>query len=77
MTIILALCIPLSFIAGGFIALKSVRMGLQWQIETKEGETPSPVVENPIKPFVEAKQEQKVENETVEVLNEWLNGEVQ
>lgn len=77
MTIILALCIPLTAFVVGFLVLKSVQLGLKWQIQTSKEEQPSLEV-NPIKPIVEAKQAGKQEQqntEQVSILSEWLYGE--
>lgn len=70
---ILCILIPLSFIAGGFIAYKGVQLGLRWQVEVKNEQPPTltvPKVENPIAPFVEAKQEREQNS----ILAEWLHG---
>jgi len=69
MVIILALCIPLSFIAGGFVAYKGVQLGLRWQTEKE------PTMPNPISEMVHKKQNKKAETEQDNILNEWLNGE--
>jgi hypothetical protein len=70
----LALCIPLAFIAGGFIAFKGVQLGLKWQIQTTKQETPSLEIKNPIQPFVEQKQVVKQEKAMQNILDEWVNG---
>lgn len=75
MTIILALCIPITALVVGFLVLQSVQLGLKWQMETKNDETPSPVMENPIKPIIEAKQTEQQKNEQAQVFSEWLYGE--
>jgi hypothetical protein len=76
-TIILALCIPVTAIVTGFLAFKGVQLGLRWQIETKQEQAPTLEV-NPIAPIIEAKQEKEAiqqEKETNSILSEWLNGE--
>jgi hypothetical protein len=77
MNIILAICIPLTAVVVGFLVLKSVQLGLKWQMETKQEQLPTMEV-NPIAPIIEAKQEKeamKQEKETNSILHEWLNGE--
>ncbi len=74
-TIILAVCIPLAFISGGFVAYKGVQLGLRWQVETKQAHPPT--LNSPIKPIsekIEQKQAEKQEKEQVSILQEWLNG---
>lgn len=76
-TIILALCIPVTAIVTGFLTFKAVQLGLKWQIETKKEQLPTLKV-NPIAPIIEAKQEKEAvqqEKETTSILQEWLNGE--
>jgi hypothetical protein len=76
-TIILALCIPVTAIVTGFLTFKAVQLGLRWQIETKQQQEPTMTV-NPIAPIIEAKQEKEMiqqEKETTSILQEWLNGE--
>jgi hypothetical protein len=73
--IILALCIPLSFIAGGFVAYKGVQLGLRWQTEIKKEK--EPLLTNPLKPLVDPivmAKNKKAESEQTNILNEWLNG---
>ncbi|MBS4200285.1 hypothetical protein KHA93_11650 [Bacillus sp. FJAT-49732] len=68
MTIILSLCIPLTAFVVGFLVLKSVQLGLRWQIQTAKQEPPT--MENPIQPILDSKQEDDVAN----ILDEWVNG---
>ena len=72
--IILALCIPLAFVAGGFVAYKGVQLGLRWQMQTAKQEQPSMAVKNPIQPIIQAKQAEQQEKEQANILAEWLNG---
>jgi hypothetical protein len=72
--IILSLCIPLAFIAGGFVAFKGVQLGLKWQIQTTKQETPTLEIKNPIQPIVEQKQAFKQGKEMQNILDEWVNG---
>lgn len=76
-TIILALCIPVTAIVTGFLTFKALQLGLRWNIELKKEQTPTLEV-NPIKPIIEAKKEKEVfeqEKQTNSILHEWLNGE--
>lgn len=70
MTIILALCIPITALVVGFLVLQSVRLGLKRQIQTSKEETPTLEVKNPIQPILN----QKAEKEQMNILSEWLNG---
>ena len=71
MTIILALCIPITAIVVGFFVLKAVQLGLRWQIETKNEQKPTMELKNPIEPIIQSKQEK----EQINLLHEWINGE--
>ncbi|WP_416731364.1 hypothetical protein [Fictibacillus sp. JL2B1089] len=78
--IILSLCIPLAFIAGGFVAYKGVQLGLRWQSEVKQERVPTMKtisIPNPIAQIKEAKQERELAKqmeETKSIFNEWVNG---
>lgn len=72
MTILLALIIPVSIAITGFLVLKSVQLGLRWQIEAKEKKPPT--MNDPVKQFVEQKKEDKQAEETENIMSEWLNG---
>jgi hypothetical protein len=74
MTIILALCIPVTAIVTGFFVLKAVQLGLRWQIQTAKQEQPSMEIQNPIQLIVEERQQEKQEKEQANILYEWLNG---
>jgi hypothetical protein len=74
-TIILAICIPVTAIVTGFLTFKSVQLGLRWQIETKQEQQPT--LNTPIQPIiekVEQKQAEKQEKEANSIFNEWVNG---
>jgi hypothetical protein len=60
----------LAFIAGVFCSLKSVQLGLKWQIQTEQKQEPTLTIPNPIKEHKEAKQVQY----TNDIMSEWLNG---
>lgn len=74
MIIALICMIPVSIIATGFLVLKSVQLGLKWNMQTQQNKEPEL---NPVKPFIDAvqnKQADKANQYTSEVLKEWLNG---
>jgi hypothetical protein len=73
-TIILALCIPLTAIVVGFLTLKAVQLGLRWQIQTTKQEQPTLEVKNPIQPIIDAKKTDKQEQQFQTILDEYLNG---
>lgn len=73
MTILLIICIPVSIALTGFIVLKSVQLGLRWQMQTIQKQEPS-MQTNPIQPIIETKQTEKQEQYVNQVLDEWLNG---
>jgi Na+/H+-dicarboxylate symporter len=58
-TIALIICIPITAIVVGFLVLKSVQVGLRWQIQTAQKQEPE--LKSPIQPIVEAVQENKAE----------------
>jgi hypothetical protein len=76
MTIILALSIPLTAFVVGFIVLKSVQLGLKWQIQIQKSEQPTLEIKNPIQPIIEAKQATKQEQQFQSILDEYINGAV-
>jgi hypothetical protein len=76
-TIVLLFCFSIAFLSGGLVAIKSVQLGLRWQIQTAKQEAPTLEVKNPIQPIVEAKQEKeqiKAIEEQTNILYEWVNG---
>jgi hypothetical protein len=56
MNIVLICMIPVCIIATGFLVLKSVQLGLKWQIQTAEKQEPELKV---LQPIVEAVKENK------------------
>ena len=74
MTILLIICIPASIALTGFIVLKSVQLGLRWQIQAIQKQEPTMELKNPIQPIVEQKQTEKQEQYVNQVIDEWLNG---
>lgn len=66
----------LAFVTGFFTAIKSVQIGLKWQMQTKEGKEPE--LKSPIQPIVEAVQQRqvdKVNQYSQDTLKEWINGQ--
>jgi hypothetical protein len=55
--IILSISLLVSFLAGFLVAIKSVQLGLKWQIQTADKKEPE--LRGPIAPIVEAMQENK------------------
>jgi hypothetical protein len=74
MTNTLIICIPITALVVGFLVLKSVQLGLRWQIQLKNEEKPSMDVHNPITTIVNEVKEKQSEKEQANILNEWLNG---
>lgn len=79
MTTLLILCIPITSLLMGFFVLKSVQIGLRWQMDIKQDRPPT--LENPLQPIitpiVEARQEkaqQKATEMQQTVYDEWVNG---
>jgi hypothetical protein len=70
MTIILALCIPITAIVVGYFTLKAVQLGLRWQIETKQQQLPT--MDKPLVNPIESKP--KVMQMDDSLLDEWING---
>jgi hypothetical protein len=72
MVIALICAIPITAIVAGFLVLKSVQLGLKWQIQTAEKKEPE--LKSPISPIVEAIQENKAEEKakySIEQMREW------
>lgn len=75
MNIVYALTIIAAFISGFFVAIKSVQLGLKWQMQTANKQEPK--LHNPIDTVVNAvqqKQTDKVNKYTEEQVNEWMYG---
>jgi hypothetical protein len=75
MTITLIICIPITALVVGFLVLKSVQLGLRWQLQTKQEQPPT--FDSPIQPIidkVEQKQQVKQAEASESVFNEWMNG---
>lgn len=75
-TIALIICIPITAIVVGFLVLKSVQLGLKWQIQAEKKQEPE--LKSPIQPIVEAVQQKQVikANEyTADQMKEYFYGE--
>ena len=64
----------LAFIAGAFCTLKSVQLGLKWQIQTAAKQEPTLEIPNPIKEHREVKRTATAQQQASSTLDEWLNG---
>lgn len=73
MTIALIISIPIIVAIVGFLVLKSVQLGLRWQVEVRQERTPTLDKVNPLEPFQQAKEEKEAKS----LLNEWVHGEEQ
>ncbi len=62
----------LAFMAGFFCAIKSVQLGLRWQIQTEQKQ--EPVLSNPITEVIENKQVEDANKATAQLMDEWMNG---
>jgi len=72
MTIILSLCIPLTAFVVGFLVLKSVQLGLRWQIQTAKQEQPT--MEAPLQAVAESIVESRQDKGITDLMDEWVNG---
>lgn len=64
----------LAFMAGVFCSLKSVQLGLKWRMQGREGKSPTLEIPNPIKERREAKLSVVAQQQTNDIVSEWLNG---
>jgi uncharacterized protein YneF (UPF0154 family) len=74
--IIYGLSLLIAYLAGFFVAIKAVHLGLRWQIQTAEKKEPE--LHSPIQPIVEAVQQKKadeINQYAKEQIQEWLFGE--
>lgn len=70
--IVLVISLLLAFVTGFYCAIKSVNLGLKWQIQVKEGKEPE--LKSPIAPIVEAvkqSKEKKIVQYTAEQMQEY------
>lgn len=76
MVIALIVCIPITAMVVGFLVLKSVQLGLKWQIQTANKKEPE--LKGPLQPIVEAVQSNnaaKVNQYNTDIMQEWMYGE--
>jgi hypothetical protein len=72
--ITLIIALPVSIALTGFIVLKSVQLGLRWQIQTQSKQEPTLEVRNPIVEAVKSTGARKQNAQMNEILDEYLNG---
>lgn len=65
----------LAFMAGFFVALKSLQIGLKWQMDIKKDK--APVLNNPVAEVIKSMQpKEPIKQMKLEpdVMDEWING---
>ena len=75
MVIALIICIPITAIVVGIVALKAVQLGLRWQLQAVAKQEPT--MNNPIIEAVQQKKEEKARDEAKSYIEEVLYGERQ
>jgi len=73
MEIALIICIPVAILLTGIIVLKSVQLGLRWQLQAAEKQ--EPIMHNPVTEAVQAKKDEKARDEAKTFIEEVLYGE--
>jgi hypothetical protein len=73
MVIALIICIPVAILLTGIIVLKSVQLGLRWQLQAAEKQ--EPVMHNPVTEAVQQKKDEKAREEAKTFIEEVLYGE--
>lgn len=73
-TALIIIGMALAYIVGAFSMLKSVQLGLKWQIQTADKREPTLDIPNPVKEHREAKRSTTVQQQHSDILGEWLNG---
>ena len=73
MEIALIICIPVAILLTGIIVLKSVQLGLRWQLQAAEKQ--EPIMHNPVTEAVQAKKDEKSRDEAKTFIEEVLYGE--
>lgn len=74
MVIALIICIPVAILLTGIIVLKSVQLGLRWQLQAAEKQ--EPIMHNPIVEAVQQKKEEKNNRNLQELIYEWQYGAI-
>lgn len=70
--VIAIICIPITAMVVGFLVLKSVQMGLRWQLQMQQNQEPT--MENPVKEVIENKQTEQINTQAANIVDEWVNG---
>lgn len=73
MVIALIICIPVAILLTGIITLKSVQLGLRWQLQASEKQ--EPIMHNPIVEAAQQKKDEKAREEAKTFIEEVLYGE--
>lgn len=72
MVIALIICIPITTLVVGFFVLKSVQLGLRWQIQTTNKQEPE--LKNPIVEAVQAKKADELMEYSKQQMKEYFFG---
>lgn len=72
MVITLIICLPITALVVGFLVLKSVNLGLRWQLNIKDNKEPE--LHNPIAETVKEHKQQKQAEISKSLFDEWTNG---
>ena len=62
-----------AFVIGAYTGIKAVQMGLKFKTQVEKGMAPK--MDKPVKEFFEKKEEQKISNNTQEMISDILGGE--
>jgi len=73
MEIALIICMPVAILLTGIIVLKSVQLGLRWNMQVAKKQ--EPIMHNPITEAVQAKKDEKAMEESKTFIEEVLYGE--
>lgn len=71
--VITILAVLISFALGFFVAIKSVQLGLRWQIQTSHKQEPS--IRNPVREAIQTARADGVDQYSKDQIAEWINGE--
>jgi hypothetical protein len=75
-TISVIIGVLLAFVTGFFCAVKSVQIGLRWQLQTENKQEPT--ITTPVSVVVDSVRQAKVDElnkYSVEQMREWMHGE--
>ena len=73
LTVVIILGMLLSFSIGAYTGIKSVQMGLKFQVQIEKNI--EPVMDKPVKEFFNAKSAKKAANNTNEMISDILGGD--